>query len=218
MMDMEIDKQTRSRVWWQGAISSAIKGIPQGIMLGLLGAGVLFGGIFLIQAFGAAPLAFEIAKDFGSFLFSNAAVAEMAAGSMPAFGLAAINVIPVVALNAVLTIVGNFLTGGDMAVNKHQQEVDHEHNNLRIRAIEGREQQCEKAIHMLADHGEKLENKFDAHTADVAAQKHTPQHVQKILEEGPRIKVDKEAAKDQSASHAADIVSNRLEDAERAIS
>jgi hypothetical protein len=189
---MELDQQTKSGVWWKGAISSALKGIPQGLMLGLIGFAVLTGGIYL---FGATSLV----GTFGSFLFGSTAAATeaIAAGSIGSF-IGALNPLTFVALNTVLTLVGNFLTGGDMAVAKHQQEVDHAKNEVRIRAIEGREKQMEHIVarHLTHDHQPQT----------------TPQHVQQILSEGPRVRVEK-----PREEHAADIVADRLESAERTL-
>lgn len=179
-------------------------------MLGAIGFGLLVGAIYLMAAIPlTATIGLELGKAFGTFIF-----ASQVGAALPALSFSALNALPVIALNTVLTAVGNFLTGGDLAVAQYKQQVDHAHNNQRIRNIEGREQKVEQAIHMLAQHGEKLEKKFDQHTAEVHAESaKTPRHVKQILEEGPKVKVDKEA----SASHAADVVANRLEAAEHAI-
>ncbi|MBN8542634.1 MAG: hypothetical protein J0M34_00020 [Alphaproteobacteria bacterium] len=195
---MELDKQTRSKVWWGGAISSALKGIPQGLLLGAIGAGVLFGGIYLLGLSGISIFGFSgagLAQAFGSFLYTVPAGGVATTTSM-------ISPWPVIALNTVLTAVGNFLTGGDLAVAQYKQQVDHEHNNQRIRAIEGREQQMEQIV---ARHL----NDANHHTHETPK---TSQRVQNILEEGPRVKVDK-----PRDSHAEDAITSRLEAAERTI-
>ncbi len=138
---MELDSQTLRSVWWKGAIGSAIKGIPQGLMLGLLGAGLLFGGIYALGAL-APALAGSLAADFGAFLYAGtpAVATSLAAGAVPAFSLASMNVLPIVALNMVLTAVGNFLTGGKIACNAYKQDIEHRMNEVRISQIEAREQ------------------------------------------------------------------------------
>jgi hypothetical protein len=174
---MEHAQKSKSAVWWEGATSGALRGIPQGLLLGL-------GGALLLWGLAAAFPVLGLAEVFQGFLF----VGETAA--------AGINPIGFVALNTVLTAVGNFLTGGDIAVNKYQQEIDHARNEQRIHAIEGRERQVEQVVsqHLVHEH----------HPA--------PRHVQKILEGGPRVKVEK-----SSDNHAADVVTDRLESAERTI-
>ena len=197
----QLDPQTKSSVWWRGAISSAVKGIPQGLLLGLIGFAVLTGGMYLFGATG-------LVGSFGSFLFGDATAALTAIeGAKIGAFVASLNPLTFVALNTVLTFVGNFLTGGDMAVAKYQQEVDHAKNEVRISAIEGREKHMEQIV--------------SQHISDPVhhqhAQQPTPRHVQQIIEQGPRVKVEKEAHKDIAASHAADVVTDRLEEAERTI-
>lgn len=146
---MELDPQTLRAVWWKGALTAALKGIPQGVLLGVLGAAILIGGIYAVSAMGASGFAFELAKDFGSFLFSNsgtAALAATGATALPAFSFGALNILPLVALNTVLTAVGNFLTGGQIACNAYKQEVEHTMNERRISRIEAREQRLEHAV------------------------------------------------------------------------
>lgn len=130
-----------SSVWWKGAFSAALKGIPQGLLLGAIGFGVLTAGIFALGAVAPAFVATSLAGPFGSFLFNmTPAIAEtFAAGTMPAFSLALFNPVPVIALNTVLTAVGNFLTGGNIAVNAYKQDVEHRMNEARISRLESRE-------------------------------------------------------------------------------
>lgn len=205
-------ERSKASVWWGGAISSAIKGIPQGLMLGLLGFGLLVGTIYLLAAIPAtAAIGLGLGKAFGTFIFAEAIPA--AATALPALSLSTINILPVVALNAVLTVVGNFLTGGDMAVAKHQQEVDHAKNEVRINAIEGREK--------------KIEQVLSQHLSEHKREAVTPRHVQQILEQGPRVRVETQEAippaathaeqHAKHASHAAEVVADRLESAERTI-
>lgn len=122
---MEETEKSKLSVWLGGAVSSAIKGIPQGILLGLGGALMLWGLAVALPTLG-------LFATFEGFLFT---------GTAAAIG---INPIPFTALNTVLTIVGNALLGGDMAVNKRQQEIDHAKNEARISAIEAREQAVEQ--------------------------------------------------------------------------
>lgn len=129
---MEVDSQTLRHVWWKGAISGALKGIPQGLMLGAIGFGVLAAGIYL---FGATALV----GSFGSFLFGDAAAAAAAitAGNVGAF-IGTLSPVTFIALNTVLTSVGNFLTGGTMACNAYKQDVEHRMNETRIDQLEAR--------------------------------------------------------------------------------
>ncbi len=138
---MELDQQTVGKVWWKGALEGAVKGIPQGIMLGAIGAALLFGGLYALGALGGMGVASSLAASFGTFLFSTgAATNAVAAGSTLAhFSLAVFNPLPIIALNTILTSVGNFLTGGDIAVNAYKQDVEHRMNEARITQIEGRE-------------------------------------------------------------------------------
>lgn len=124
---MEIDGRTKSQVWWGGAIKSALKGIPQGILLGIGGALLLWG---LAVAFPALGL-FTV---FEGFLFAGTATNI------------ALNPIGFIALNTALTIAGNFLLGGDQAVAEYKGKVDHLHNEARISQLEGREQMVEQAL------------------------------------------------------------------------
>ena len=134
---MELNPQAKSRIWWRGAFSNAFAGIPQGILLGVLGYALLVTTVFAISAaFPAVGLG--LAQSFGPFLFGGAGVSALAAGTMPAFSLAILNPLPVVALNAVLTVAGNFLTGGKIAIGDYQQKIDHAENVARIERLESR--------------------------------------------------------------------------------
>lgn len=134
---MEIDPAEKSRVWWSGALKSAAKGIPQGILLGLLGAGVIWGALTVLPMIPVVSgIAAPIIQAFTGFIFAPGATV----GFLPLAPW------PFVMMNTVLTAVGNFLVGGDLAVAKHQQEVDHAHNDARIRAIESREHMVEQAV------------------------------------------------------------------------
>lgn len=171
---MELDPQTLRSVWWKGAIGSALKGIPQGLMLGLLGASLLCGGIALLGSIGATSgIALGLAKAFGGFLYSSATAQALAAGTLstvPAFGLATLNVLPIVALNTVLTSVGNFLTGGQIACNAYKQDVEHRMNHARIRQLEAREQVVEatlartpsQAIQAVLTRGPRAQQSYEA--------------------------------------------------------
>jgi hypothetical protein len=167
---MENDTQARSGVWWRGAASAALKGIPQGIMLGAIASVLLFGGIWAVGALGFTATATMLATSFGSFLYTGA----------PAFA-GIFNPVPIIIFNTVLTSIGNFLTGGAIAVNKYQQEMDHERNEVRISQIEAREQALEKmvgkpsaTIQALVDKGPRNQQSFaEAATASKEA-KGTP--------------------------------------------
>jgi hypothetical protein len=164
---MELDPQTVSSVWWKGALGGALKGIPQGLLLGVIGFGVLVVGTYALAAFGVTGLAATMMHGLGGFLFTEAGAASIsagiAAGSASGFSLAALSPIPFIALNTVLTIAGNFLTSGQSAVNAYKQDVEHRMNDARITAIESREQMLEEVV--------------------------TPSRaVQKILAQGPRNK------------------------------
>lgn len=189
---MELTAKEKNAIYWGGAIKGAIAGIPQGLLLGALGFGLLAGGIYL---FGATSLV----STFGTFLFGSvgAATEAIAAGNIGAF-IGALNPLTFVALNTVLTLVGNFLTGGNQAVAEAKQAKQNAYLDAKMMQIEGRERQVEQLVtqHLVREHE--------------PAQ--TPRHVQKILEEGPRVKVEK-----PSDSHAADVVTDRLESAERTI-
>lgn len=147
---MDLDPAVKSRVWWKGAITSAIKGIPQGLMLGAIAAGVLIGGLYLLSAMGAAGIAGYVGTAFNYFLFNmqNAAVAsQLATQTLPVVtSLAIFNPLPIIALNTILTSIGNFLSGGDSAVNAYKQQVDHDANVARLERLEGRELALEEAI------------------------------------------------------------------------
>jgi hypothetical protein len=132
---MELDSQTLRSVWWKGAISGALKGIPQGLLLGALGFGLIAGGIYL---FGATSLV----GTFGSFLFGDAAAATaaMTAGNIGSF-IGTLSPLTFVVLNTALTVAGNFLTGGQIACNTYKQEAEHQQNAARIRQLEVRTQQ-----------------------------------------------------------------------------
>ena len=135
---MELNPQAKSRIWWRGAFSNAFAGIPQGILLGVLGYALLVTTVFAIAAFFPA-VGLGLAQSFGPFLFGGAGVSALAAGTMPAFSLAILNPLPVVALNAVLTVAGNFLTGGKIAIGDYQQKIDHAENVARIIKLEARQ-------------------------------------------------------------------------------
>lgn len=138
---MGLNPEEMSRIWWKGALKSALKGIPQGLMLGIGGACLLFSTIALLGGIGAtAGLALGISQAFGGFLYSAATTATLAtATAVPAFSLASINILPIVALNTVLTVVGNFITGGDMAVNTYKQDMEHKINEARLARLESHE-------------------------------------------------------------------------------
>lgn len=119
---MELDQQTLRRVWWRGAIGAAIRGIPQGMVLGVIGAVALWGLGTLIPPLGAA---------LGAFVFTTGG---------------GLNLLPMIALNTVLTSIGNFLTGGKIACNAYKQEVEHQMNETRISALEAREQMRDQTI------------------------------------------------------------------------
>lgn len=148
---MELTPQERRRVWWGGAIGSALKGIPQGIMLGVLGYALLLGAVYALAAL-FPPVGLGLAGSFGTFLFANGALTTAAVGgittvtALPALTWAAINPLPVIALNAVLTVVGNFLTGGKIAVGDYVQKIDHQANVERIRQLEGRQYVMEQIV------------------------------------------------------------------------
>lgn len=168
---------TRS-VWWRGAITSAIKGLPQGLLLGALGFALLVGGIYAAGALGLTGVATTLGSSFGGFLFTGGANAGAAfASGLPPFALSLLNPLPFIALNAALTMVGNFLTGGYIAVAKHQQEIDHARNKARIDAIEGRERLLEQAVDTLHPNTKWLD----------------------ILEKGPRTKTGFVAAEEEAA-------------------
>ncbi|MFZ4126072.1 MAG: hypothetical protein ACOYJ2_08420 [Rickettsiales bacterium] len=195
---MELTKQERDAIYWRGAIGGAIKGIPQGLMLGALAACVLFGGIYAFGFF-AGPAAAQLAYGFGSFLFTTGISAG--ATTLPTIGaniFAVFNPIPVIVLNTVLTAIGNFLSGGDQAVAAAKQQKQNDYLDAKLMQVEGRERQIEQVI--------------SQHLAHEPQPLTAPRHVQKILEEGPRIKVEK-----PRDSHAEDAVTSRLEAAERTI-
>lgn len=139
-MDYEIPAQEKSRIWWKGALKGALRGVPQGLLLGTLGFAVLVGGLY---AFGATALV----GSFGTFLFSDAVAASDAitAGNFGGF-LSALGPAPFILLNTVLTSVGNFITGGDIAVAAHKQDIEHSMNEARIERIESREIALEQDI------------------------------------------------------------------------
>jgi hypothetical protein len=180
---MELTAKEQSSVYWRGATQGALSGIVQGLLLGL-------GGALLLWGLAAAFPALGLVQVFQGFLF----VGETAA--------AGINPIGFIALNTALTVVGNFLMGGNQAVAQAKQEKQNAYLDAKLGQIEGRERQMEQVIsHHLND---------AAHHTHAAPQ--PPRHVQQILEEGPRVRVDK-----PRESHEADIVSDRLEAAERTI-
>lgn len=171
---MEAENISKRSVWWRGALSGALKGIPQGLLLGALGFALLVGGMYAAGALGFAGAATTLGTSFGTFLFSSGT--SFAAG-LPAFSWTMLNPLPFIALNTALTMVGNFLTGGDIAVAKHQQEVDHARNEARINAIEGREMMLERAVDTLHPNAKWLD----------------------ILEKGPRHKTSHVAAVEEEA-------------------
>jgi hypothetical protein len=146
---MELDPKTISRVWWKGAATSAAKGIPQGLMLGAIAAVVLFGviaGAMLLAP--TAPIAMTTAQAFGGFLYSHSvAVAlateglTMATATSLVTSIASISLVPIMLFNTVLTSVGNFLTGGKIAVNAYKQDIEHRMNEARITQVEQRQLQ-----------------------------------------------------------------------------
>jgi hypothetical protein len=148
-MAIELTPQEKSHVWWSGAIKSAIHGIPQGLMLGALSAVVLFGAIVALNAIFPA-FAFGLAHAMGGFLFSSSAAAAVgsAAHAIPAaaLSLSALNLVPFMAFNVVGSMIGNFMTGGKIALGDYQQRVDHARNEVRIGELETREQLVEQAI------------------------------------------------------------------------
>jgi len=124
---MELDPQEVSRVWWQGAIGGAAKGVVQGLMLGFAGACILF-------ALNAVFPGLGLFTSLSTFLFAGSAAHPLFAP------------IAMVTLNAVLGAVGGFLNSGDIAVNAYKQEVDHQANMARIEAIESREKLVEQCV------------------------------------------------------------------------
>ena len=199
---MELTAKEQNSIYWRGAIDGAIKGIPQGILLGVIGFGLLVGSIYAVQAIGLAGVTTWMMNGLGGFLFQQGSytVAATAGTAVipPAFNLAALSPLPFIALNAVLTIVGNFLTGGTQAVAEAKQQKQNDYLDAKLMQVEGREQQIEQVVSRRLVH---------EHTPAP-----TPRHVQHILEEGPRVKVDK-----PREEHASDIVADRLEAAERTL-
>lgn len=176
---MESEVTSTRGVWWRGALTSAVKGLPQGLLLGGIGFALIVGGIYAAGALGFGAAASGVASSFGSFLFSGGAAASAAfASGLPAFSFSLLNPLPFIALNTALTMVGNFLTGGDIAVAKHQQEVDHARNEARINAIEGREMLLEQAVDTLHPNTKWLD----------------------ILQKGPRAKTGFVAAEEAAAA------------------
>ncbi len=151
---MELSPQERSRVWWRGALKSAVKGIPQGLLLGVLGFALLVGAIYGLAALFPVT-ALGLASSFGPFVFSTEAMTIISpplgsgiAAALPALGWSMLNPLPVIALNAVLTIAGNFISGGKIAVGDYQQQVDHAANKERIGQLEARERALEEVVGM----------------------------------------------------------------------
>lgn len=149
-------------VWWKGALSSAAKGIPQGILLGFGGALLMWGAMALAPA--------TLGTVFTGMLFGGAS----------SFTLATFSPLPFIALNTALTIVGNFLLGGQIACNAYKQQVDHDANATRLDRIEAREQMLEQklapsaSIKQLVSQGPRHASSFA--TAEIARDDAAPSH------------------------------------------
>lgn len=202
MMHMELSNSTKTTSFLAGAIRGLIGGIVLGAIVGFLAAGALS---FLLPVMAEAGIAVSGLQGF----ISTTAVAG---GPFTAW--------PLVALNAVLFGVSTAITNGFSkmgAVEQHVQNAVTDQNinilHARGHALEHevehlgtRSRKQEQAIHMVAQHSEHVGKALTDHLAT------TPKHVQQILAEGPRVKVEK-----PRESHEADIVADRLEEAERTI-
>lgn len=172
---MEMTPQEKSRVWWHGAVKSAIKGIPQGIILGAVSVVALFGIVGCMIAFGGPLIAgwgLTIAHGMGMFMLSQSGLATfttatahaaavaaaahatagattlaMAHAALPTFlSFGSIGFAPIVAFNAILGVVGNLMNGGKIAVGDYQQQVDHAKNEHRIAHLQERELALEQVV------------------------------------------------------------------------
>lgn len=166
---MELTPEEKNSVWWKGAWKGFFKGIPQGLMIGLIGFGLLIGLVYGLPLIGLAGVSSTLLSGLGGFLFAPGTVATTAAGAFIAptltwSTLGVLNPLPFVALNTMLTMAGNFLTHGNIAVGDRIQKIDHEANVERLRQLEGKSYVMEQVV----------------------AQTASPKAVQNILSKGSR--------------------------------
>lgn len=182
MMDMEFTAKERNAIYWGGAISGAIKGVPLGLITGFVAASLL--------AFVVLPLAPALAPIFTSFL------------TTPGIGLGFFP-LPLMLFNTAITSAASFFTGGHQAVAQAMQDKQNAYLDAKLMQVAGREQYLEQAVSQHMTTG--------MHHTHANAPLTSPRHVQKILEEGPRVRVEKQH------DSMADAVADRAEDAERTI-
>src|SRR5262249_46992440 len=124
---MELDHETKRRVWWQGTIKGAVRGLFFGLIAGAATA--------LILQFALIPLFPVIGPAFAGFLTLSPGVAG-----------AAFSPVPLAIFSGLSGMLGNALANGKIACNAYKQEVEHRMNEERIDAIEVREQALEQTI------------------------------------------------------------------------
>lgn len=166
---------SKAGIWLKGAFAAAVKSIPYSIVLGGLGALVLFGGLWALGSIPAtAAFATTLAENFGGFLYAEGAAATAVASTL--------NPIPIIALNMALNFVGGLLSGGQQAVQAYEQEQLHSEQEVRLRSLEGREKALEEAIYPsrtsraaanLVEQGPRTQTSFAAAEATRAATRST---------------------------------------------
>lgn len=129
-----MEKEATNAVWWRGALKGALQGIPLGIVIGVAAAALL--------AFVAIPLVPSLAPVVGSFLsFSGAPeLLTIPTTTVPFFP------VPLLFFNTAITVAANFISGGNLAVAQHRQQIDHAQNEARIQALESRELAIEQSL------------------------------------------------------------------------
>lgn len=113
-------------------------------MYGLIAGMLLIGG-----PIGAIGL--SVAQGMGGFIYTGAA-SQALAGATAASALGIVtsfsnfSIAAIVALNGVLGAVGDFMSGGEIAVNAYKQDFEHKQNETRLDRIESREMALEQHI------------------------------------------------------------------------
>lgn len=122
---MNLSEQEKGRVWWGGALKGALKGIPQGLLIGI--------GAAALLAFVAIPLLPGLAAGIAPFLTFAGAPAFL---TVPHAAGAAFFPIPLMIFNTAITMAANAVTMGNAAVQAYHQQKHNSMYEARITALE----------------------------------------------------------------------------------
>lgn len=184
MMDMELPSGTRSAAFFSGAFRGMLGGLALGAVVGL-GAALLFSAVLPGLIGAGLPLI-----GLAGFISTTGVVG----GAFTAW--------PLVTLNGILFGISTAITNGFSHMGAVQQQYDNAVFDAKLNQVAGREHYLEQAVSQHMSSG--------MHHTHASAPV-SPRHVQKILEEGPRVRVEKQH------DNMADAVTDRAENAERTI-